>query len=607
MTKRVRQSAVMDAYKSISFPKIMSIADLGCSSGPNTLLVASDAIDAVELVCKELNQKALPELQILLNDLPGNDFNGLISSLQGFQRSHRCFTSVVPGSFYGRLFPSQSLHFIHTSSSLHWLSQCRAEEIVHGGRMVLTLVTRKGEDPSIESTRVQIELLARALMGMATEGLVEMEKIDSFNLPYYTPTSEEVENAIKKEGSFAINSIQIFDAGWGETRDVCDHKIKVEEKASTAQIIAKIMRAAAESLLLSCKSEAQLPTNTMALNQLLHMNGGHNDHSYAKNSNIQNLILSMTEGVRQRPNTLLVASDAIDAVELVCKELNQKASPELQILLNDLPGNDFNGLISSLQDFQRSHRCFISVVPGSFYGRLFPSQSLHFIHSSSSLHWLSQVPLELQNGDDNLKLNKGNIYISKTSPPFVLEAYSNQFQRDLSFFLKCRAEEIVKGGCMVLTLLGWRSSSADPSNMDSRLQWDLLAHALMDLASQGVVEKEKIDSFNVPFYSPSLEEVKYAIETEGSFGIKSIECFKVNWDRLTMVEENESMDVKLKAKVQLMAKCIRACTESLFVSHFGEEIIDELFVRYNHLLEEYFTKNKAERTHIIVYVKRIDP
>ncbi|KAJ0972080.1 hypothetical protein J5N97_020039 [Dioscorea zingiberensis] len=376
-------------------------------------------------------------------------------------------------------------------------------------------------------------------------------------------------------------------------------------------------------------------TNTMELNQVLHMNGGHNDDSYAKNSTLQNLMLSMTKRVRQcavmdaykstsfpkimsiadlgcssGPNTLLVTSEAIDAVELVCKEqLNQKALPELQILLNDLPGNDFNSLISSLQDFQRSRRCFISVVPGSFYGRLFPSQSLHFFHSSSSLHWLSQVPLELQNGDNNLKLNKGNIYISKTSPPFVLEAYSDQFHRDFSLFLKCRAEEIVNGGCMVLTLLGRSSTSADPSGMENCLQWELLAHALKDLVSQGVVEKEKIDSFNAPFYSPSLEEVKYAIETEGSFGIKSIDCFKVIiWDGLRKVEEiDESMDVKLKSKVQLIAKSIRACTESMLAFHFGEEIIDELFVRYNHLLEEYFSKNKAEPSHITVYVKRIDP
>ncbi|KAH7682781.1 Benzoate O-methyltransferase protein [Dioscorea alata] len=372
----------------------------------------------------------------------------------------------------------------------------------------------------------------------------------------------------------------------------------------------------------------------MEVEQVLHMNGGNDDMSYAKNSTIQNVILSMTRSVRQRavmdayksisypktismgdlgcssgPNTMLVASDAIDAVELLHKELNlQEQLPELHILLNDLPGNDFNGLINSLEDFQKSHHCLISVVPGSFYCRLFPSQSLHFIHSSSSLHWLSQVPLELQHGE-NVKINKGNIYISETSPPCVLDAYAKQFQRDFSMFLKCRAEEIVKGGCMVLTLMS--RSNANSSSMENCHQWELLAQALRDMASKGVVEKEKIDSFNAPYYAPSPEEVKRAIETEGSFSINSLKSFEASWDAVKehndMVKENECIAVKIRTTAKLMTKCIRACIESMFVSHFGEEIIDELFVRYNSLLEGYFSKNKVKLTNIVVNMKRMYP
>ena len=123
MTKSERERAVIEAFKNTSCPKIMSIADLGCSSGPNSLLVVSDAIDAVDLVCEELNQNPLPEIHVTLNDLPRNDFNRLIGTFEDFKKNHPCFISVAPGSFYGRLFPSQSLHFIHSSSSLHWLSQ----------------------------------------------------------------------------------------------------------------------------------------------------------------------------------------------------------------------------------------------------------------------------------------------------------------------------------------------------------------------------------------------------------------------------------------------------------------------------------------------------
>ncbi|KAM0944229.1 putative salicylate carboxymethyltransferase [Dioscorea sansibarensis] len=375
----------------------------------------------------------------------------------------------------------------------------------------------------------------------------------------------------------------------------------------------------------------------MQVEQVLHMNGGNDDMSYAKNSTIQNVIPSMTRSVRQHavidayksisytktfsmgdlgcssgPNTTLVAydaTDAIDALELLHKELKLEQSPEIHLLLNDLPGNDFNGLINSLEDFQKSHHCLISVVPGSFYGRLFPSQSLHFIHSSSSLHWLSQVPLELRNGE-NVKINKGNIYISETSPPCVLDAYARQYQRDFSMFLKCRTEEIVKSGCMVLTLMS--RSGSKPASMENCHQWELLAQALRDMASQGVVEKEKIDSFNAPYYAPSPEEVKLVVETEGSFCINSIKSFEASWDAVNkehndMVEENTCVAVKIRTTAKLMTKSIRACVESMFVNHFGEEIIDELFGRYNSLLEGYFSKNKVKLTNIVVNMKRISP
>ncbi|KAM0944230.1 putative jasmonate O-methyltransferase [Dioscorea sansibarensis] len=350
----------------------------------------------------------------------------------------------------------------------------------------------------------------------------------------------------------------------------------------------------------------------MKVEQIFHMNVGNDDMSYSKNSTIQSLIQSVTKSERERavieafkntscpkimsiadlgcssgPNSLIVVSDAIDAAELVCEELNQNPLPEIHVTLNDLPRNDFNRLIGSFEDFKKYHPCFISVAPGSFYGRLFPSQTLHFVHSSTCLHWLSQVPAELQNRT-KVGLNKGNIYISKTSPPFVLEAYIKQFERDFSQFLKCRAEEVIHGGCVVFTLVARKGE--DPSVEGIYLLWELLAQALMDMASQGIVEMEKIDSFNVPFYAPTLEEVKNAIRREGSFAIKSIQMFDVGWGEARDHACEHERVVENATTAQRMAKSVRASSESLFVSHFGPEPMDELFESYSNFMEGYFSK-----------------
>ena len=51
------------------------------------------------------------------------------------------------------------------------------------------------------------------------------------------------------------------------------------------------------------------------------------------------------------------------------------------------------------------------------------------------------------------RLNKGNICVTRTSPPSVYDAYFERFQIDFKYFLKSRFEELSSGGIMVLTFL----------------------------------------------------------------------------------------------------------------------------------------------------------
>lgn len=55
---------------------------------------------------------------------------------------------------------------------------------------------------------------------------------------------------------------------------------------------------------------------------------------------------------------------------------------------------------------------------------------------------------------DGIEDNKGNIYVSRTSPTTVVKAYYEQYERDFVTFLKYRSKELVKGGRMILTMLG---------------------------------------------------------------------------------------------------------------------------------------------------------
>uniref|UniRef100_A0A5B7B8V2 Putative Salicylate O-methyltransferase n=1 Tax=Davidia involucrata TaxID=16924 RepID=A0A5B7B8V2_DAVIN len=358
----------------------------------------------------------------------------------------------------------------------------------------------------------------------------------------------------------------------------------------------------------------------MEVIEVLHMNGGIGETSYANNSLVQQKVISMTKPITEQaivdlycktvprslciadlgcssgPNTLLVVSELIKTVEGTRKKLGHQ-SLEFQVYLNDLPGNDFNTIFRSLPSFQEKMRkqlgsgfgpCFVTGVPGSFYGRLFPTKSLHFLHSSYSLQWLSKVPEGVEN-------NKGNIYMASTSPPSVLKAYYEQFQRDFSVFLKCRSEELVAGGRMVLTILGRKSE--DPSSKECCYIWELLAMALNEMVSEGIIEEEKMDSFNIPQYTPSPIEVKSEVQNEGSFAVDRLEVTEVNWN--AYANEFCPSDA-FKDGGYNVAKCMRAVAEPLLVSHFGEDIIDQVFHRYREIVASRISKERTEFVNVVV-------
>lgn len=112
----------------LGFPESIKVAELGCSSGQNTFLAMSGIVNRIIASYQETSRTP-PEIDCCLNYLPNNDFNMTFKWATSFKENlmmdvkGRCFVSWVPGSFYSRLFPSKSLHFVHSACSIHWLSK----------------------------------------------------------------------------------------------------------------------------------------------------------------------------------------------------------------------------------------------------------------------------------------------------------------------------------------------------------------------------------------------------------------------------------------------------------------------------------------------------
>ncbi|KAL2892877.1 Caffeine synthase 1 [Bienertia sinuspersici] len=346
----------------------------------------------------------------------------------------------------------------------------------------------------------------------------------------------------------------------------------------------------------------------MGMKDYFHMVSGDGELSYSQNSSvqkqawllnqhiletaIQSLISSeesaKTEGLHVvdlgcgvGPVPLALVSLVVDVMQRKCKELNRDKIPKLVMYMNDLPSNDFNLLFKDLMKLEALKgrdnygvpSCFVMGAPGSYYDRLFPNNTLHFVHANYTLHWLSQVPPGIHD-EQGIPLNKGNIYLSETCPKEVAKAYFTQFEQDLTHFIKLRSEEMVHNGCMLMTLRG-RPCPTDSLTWTS-FELKLITEALTCLVSEGLIKEEKVDSFNMPCYHASTEQLESIVKKEGSF---EVEDSKTSiFDVVPEIEDTWE-------KAQVITKFIRAFSESILSSHFGKNIMSPL---YDKLLDQVF-------------------
>lgn len=96
-----------------------------------------------------------------------------------------------------------------------------------------------------------------------------------------------------------------------------------------------------------------------------------------------------------------------------------------------------------------------------------------------------------------------------------------------------------------------------------------------------MVEEEKFDHFNLPYYTPSVEEVKRVIDEEGSFSVQKLHVFETDVDAGFNEYSNSICKGNEKEKRgQYVSGYIRAIMEPIMVSHFGQTIMDNLFQRF---------------------------
>lgn len=235
-----------------AFGQPFGIVDYGCSEGKNSIYVVRAAIEKV--------RASRPEqaFSVVHEDLPTNNFNRLFQQLHEFAPYDATPESPVHvfasgTSFYSAVVPPKTVHLGISSSALHWTSvhpvianhiyHCgataeeqaiyaaaaaedwqkflvqRAQELVDGGRLIVTMAARFDDSESISddtySAQLVLELLNDILEQLVVEGKIERSSLDAFSIPIYSRSKDEiiepvVNGAVKDVLSFESLEIEII-------------------------------------------------------------------------------------------------------------------------------------------------------------------------------------------------------------------------------------------------------------------------------------------------------------------------------------------------------------------------------------------------------------
>lgn len=116
-----------------------------------------------------------------------------------------------------------------------------------------------------------------------------------------------------------------------------------------------------------------------------------------------------------------------------------------------------------------------------------------------------------------------------------------------------------------------------------------------------MVEEKKLNSFNLPYYTATPEDVKEVVGAEGSFTLQKLEAFPMDWDAHIKMADSS---LYKQARATKLTGIVRAAGEPILSSHFGQEIMNDLFRRFEEGVLDHTTKEKYQFITFVIYLTK---
>lgn len=208
-------------------------------------------------------------------------------------------------------------------------------------------------------------------------------------------------------------------------------------------------------------------------------------------------------GAAEGRNSKVPMGVALDA-------LRARTDDQVMVVHTDLPGNDWGTFFEVLAgDDPRgaveepAGHAFSFAAGRSFYDRVMPDRMLSVAWTSSTLHWLSRAP-----GDVD-----GHFFVQSSHDHAARERYRAQSVRDWGRFLACRSMELREGGSVVFvdTLMG------DDATMGSEALFDALQSAIDSTVATGAITAAGAARIAYPTWFRTLGELAAPFGATGEY------------------------------------------------------------------------------------------
>lgn len=275
----------------------------------------------------------------------------------------------------------------------------------------------------------------------------------------------------------------------------------------------------------------------------------------------------MAQNIAEARTTVYLGSaGGANALKLLKWILPKVGERNLEYIFEDLPSADFTELAATIEDAKLPENVLTSMIPKSFYEKLFGPNSIHLSLSFVALHWLSTKPDLSIFPQEMLNFTFVRDLPASTG---VYEAYQIQAEKDLTQFLKLRADELIDGGFGLYLMVGSEREEANSRIMKS--PEPLFFQAFLNTASEFA---SKGQSHLANYTKEAMAVAKYPIFYRNKKDIRdtlSQECFK-NIFELVEVQSEECL-LDNKTGVGMTNMMLSICENAMFASlrHWAED------------------------------------